>query len=272
MQSEVYPIFKKHELTREEYLELAKLAGDKNVEIAASIFDLDTLDWYLENTSSPFIKIASGDITFKRLLKKAGGSDTPVILSTAAATGKEIRRAIKWLGPNDDTFLLHCTPFYPTSNEDINLKRMLDLQEKFNLPVGFSDHSTSRQIPLQAAGAGAIIWERHITVDRNMEGPEHGFSMTVDELKRVVTKLKNKKFHPPGVKNGGIAETALDKDYRKNARRSLFAARKIEPGEKFKKDSLIELRPNRGISAERIEEISRHRAKRTFNKGELIER
>ena len=271
LQSDVYPIFKNHQLPRKDYQKLCQLAEELEVEIAASVFDLETLAWYLNETSPPFIKIASGDITFKRLLQAAGTSQKPVVLSTAAAKKEEIRRAIDWLGEKKDLHLLHCTPSYPTAEKNINLQRMLHLREEFKLPVGFSDHSTGEEPPLRAAAAGARIWERHVTLDQEMDGPEHSFSMPVERLEKTIDRLKSSPKQPPAVEGPGLPGTNLDENYRQNARRSLFAGQKIRSGEKLSEDNLRELRPDLGISAAEIDQMDGRTATRSFNRGELIQ-
>ncbi|MGM0381610.1 MAG: N-acetylneuraminate synthase family protein, partial [bacterium] len=265
--ADVFPVFKKHELKLSDYLKLEKFARKKNIEIAASVFDREILAWYCQNGRAPFIKIASGDITFKRLLKKAGASNLPVVLSTAAARRKEIEQALNWLGNSANIFLLHCTPHYPTREKQLNLKRIQDLKDEFGLPVGFSDHSTSSQAPLEARGAGSWIWERHVTLDQNMEGPEHSFSLPVEEFSAVINNMKKNIVSKPERTGDGLAGTDCNNNYRTNARRSLMAATNISEGERLSQEKIIELRPNRGIGADRIAKITRKTADKKIKPG-----
>lgn len=264
IENDVIEIFRKHEITRKDYLACQKTAEEKGIDLAASVFDLDSLEWYIDKTSAPFIKIASGDITFQRLLKKAGQSDRPIILSTGGAKIDEIKRAINWINSEENELaLLHCISEYPTSSQKLQLKRIETLREKTGLPVGFSDHSESRNAPRLAAALGAIAWERHVTLDSSQEGPEHKFSLEISQLKKLIPRVKAASEEVPAeiindpaplLGNGTFELTDADLEFRKNARRSLMANRPIPAGTILEEKLVRELRPATGLPAERIED------------------
>ncbi len=260
--SDIVPIFKKHELSRKQYLELARMAEKHGVGCTASVFDPTGLKWYARETSPPFIKIASGDITYRRLLEAAAETDIPVLLSTGAATDQEISQALKWLGPvKEKTVLLHCISRYPAPDSSLNLRRINDLADKFYLPVGFSDHSQSEIAPALAASRGATVWERHVTTDPTLEGPEHTFSLPISDLPGIINKLHNPQEILDSTPKEEIttllgekepALTESDLEYRKNARRCLMADRKLTAGQTLSEDLIRELRPHIEIGAEYI--------------------
>ena len=261
---DVIETFRAHELSREEYQECLKIANERDIQLAASIFDLDTLQWYIEETDPPFIKIASGDLTFKRLVTDAGNSEIPVILSVGGGTLKEIKRAIEWLEPNKETLtLLHCVPRYPADESELHLRRIQTLTDQFDFPVGFSDHSESSNAPRIASALGAVAWERHVTLDSTQKGPEHGFSMEIQELSKQIPKVKQAFENKPSesiqkaetiLGEADIKLTDADRTFRKETRRSLMAEQPIPAGSILEEKLIRELRPGTGLPAGRIDD------------------
>ncbi len=271
----IHQIFADHQLQPGDYLKLEEAGKTCGIDVAASIFDCQTLDWYCENCSAPFIKIASGDISFPRLLKRARQSSLPVVLSTGGATPAEIKQALNWLGTTTRTVLLHCTPAYPTAEADLNLNRMIQLERDFSLASGFSDHSQSVTAPVIAAQLGAKIWERHVTPDPQLPGPEHSFSLSFKDFERVVQQIRQqlritdsclvKKIAGTGRTTSQSWET-----FRKQGRRSLSALRPLLPGDKISPENIIELRPGSGLPAEQLSEWIGYQVTRPVNPGQLI--
>ncbi len=275
---EVYQIFVEHQFTKKQYQQLVSTGEKAGIAIGASVFDPQILHWYAENTEAPFIKIASGDITYKRLLEAAGQTELPVILSTGGATGAEIKRALGWLGDRTKVFLLHCLPEYPVPIEKLNLDRISHLNSKFQLPSGFSDHSKSTLAPLAAARAGACIWERHITLDQQQKGPEHSFSLPAEELAKIIKnfekidKILNERQEQARKMRDKPGEPLEKKwaKYRQNGRRSLAAKTELKAGEKLTASKLSELRPATGISAVEIDKYVNKKISQSLKKRELI--
>jgi len=260
----VVEVFRRHELSREDYLRCQETAIDAGLDLAASVFDRSRLDWYVEETEAPFIKIASGDLTFKRLISEAGKHDLPVIMSTGAGTIDEIKRARDWLDTGEgEVYLLHCVPQYPASENRLNLRRIETIAGETDCLVGFSDHSESSAAPVIASAMGAVIWERHVTLDSDQEGPEHEFSLEVDALNQVIDSMKKAWEHPLDdlsenhrrlLGDGDLKLDSEDHEFRENARRSLMADRALSAGSTLSEDMIRELRPGTGLPADRIDE------------------
>lgn len=273
---EVKNIFRQHHLSTEDYLELVSLAAELDIEIAASVFDPETLNWYVQNTSPPFLKIASGDITYRRLLEAAGETGVPVVLSTGAATRKEIDRALEWLRPAKKIILLHCQPQYPAAEHKLNLRRIKTLADNFNRPVGFSDHSQSELAPAVAAHFGACFWERHVTTDNSRPGPEHSFSLPLADFARLSENLPHtvkrltEEIISRLASSGQPPKPGDWSDYRLNARRSLAAAHQLEVDEKLTPDAVVELRPATGLPPAEIYDYLGAAVKTPLEAGEII--
>ena len=193
-----------------------------------------------------------------------------IILSTGMAEIEEIEAAVKALRENGagEISLLHCNTEYPTPMEDVNLRAMLTLKEKFSVRVGYSDHTKGIEVPIAAAAMGAEIIEKHFTLDHNMEGPDHKASLEPDELKAMVEGIRNiEKALGNGIKTASRSE-------KKNmdiARKSIVARRKIAKGETLTEDNLAVKRPGNGISPMKWYEILGTKAVRDFEEDEMIE-
>lgn len=275
---EVQEIFREHQLSRGEYLKLEKTGKEAGIEVAASVFDEQLLRWYTTEAQPPFIKLASGDITYRRLFETAGDSERPVVFSTGGATQAEIDRALDWLAGQAPTYLLHCQPAYPTDEANLNLARISKLREELQVFCGFSDHSQSDLAPLVAAEEGAIIWERHVTLDRQQPGPEHSFSLPVEKLKQLINRLENPTDFIPDAprrieemrdENKRFNKSRWS-EYREQARRSLAADRTLEPGTALREEKLRELRPAVGLDAATIHSHREDKLTETIGEREVI--
>jgi N,N'-diacetyllegionaminate synthase len=216
-------------------------------------------------------KIPSGEITNLPYLRKiAAAPERRVILSTGMSSLDEVKAAWKILkaeGDKDIT-LLHCTTQYPTPYEDVNLKAMLTLRETFGCKVGYSDHTPGIEVPIAAVAMGATVIEKHFTLDRNMEGPDHKASLEPDELKQMVESIRNiERALGDGIKKPAPSEV----ENIVVARRSIIAARNIKKGEILTEENLTVKRPGNGISPMRWDDIIGTKAVRDFGEDELIE-
>ena len=167
-------MLKKLELSFENFIELKKYCDDKNIIFLSTPFDNESLEFI--EPLVPFFKIPSGEITNLPYLRKINSYKKPVILSTGMANLEEIKDALNILN-NCEVSLLHCTTEYPCPYEDVNLKAMTTLKNEFNLEVGYSDHTQGIVIPISAVAMGAKIIEKHFTLDKTMEGPDHKASL-----------------------------------------------------------------------------------------------
>ena len=262
-----YELIKKLEMSYDMHIKIIKYCKQKKIKFLSSPFCIDSFD-LLRKFNLDFIKIPSGEITNLPLLRHIRKFNNDIILSTGMSNLNEIRKALKILkNKSRKIILLHCNTEYPTPINDINLNAMRFLKKKFKLDVGYSDHSLGTQVPIIAASLGAKVIEKHFTISKKMVGPDHVASLNPKELISMVKAIrsteiilgKNKKF--------------VSKSERKNiliARKSLFAARDIEKGEKFSLNNLVCLRPGSGISPINIDKVCKHKAKKKFLKGQLI--
>ena len=182
----------------------------------------------------------------------------------------EVRDAIKVLkdfGTTDIT-LLHCTTEYPAPYDSVNLKAMLTLQKEFGFKVGYSDHTNGIEVPVAAVAMGASVIEKHFTLDKNMEGPDHKASLEPDELKLMVQSIRNVEV---ALGDGKKQPSDAEKKNIAIARKSIVAACEIKKGEIFTEENLTAKRPGNGISPMNWAEVLGKIAKRDFSEDELIE-
>lgn len=260
---------RKLQLTFEEYGLLKEYCEKVGIRFLSTPFDLDSID-FLEELDCGLWKIPSGEITNLPYLMKIAGTHKPIIMSTGMSTVNEIREAVAVLnqyGAGEIT-LLHCTTEYPTPYEEVNLRAMLSLREEFHLKVGYSDHTKGIEVPIAAAAMGARVIEKHFTLDRNMEGPDHKASLEPDELCSMVRQIRNIE------KALGSGRKEPTKSERKNiavARKSIVAACDMKSGTLFTEENLAVKRPGSGISPMKWFEVLGQRASRDYREDELID-
>lgn len=264
-------MLRKLELSESDHNELMDYCAKKQIRFFSTAFDMESID-YLHSLQVGLWKIPSGEITNYPYLKKIAGFSEPVILSTGMCELQDVSEAISVLCDNglrkEQISLLHCNTEYPTPFEDVNLLAMNELREKFGVRVGYSDHTKGIEVPIAAVALGAEIIEKHFTLDRNMEGPDHKASLEPDELKAMVAAIRNIE------RALGNGHKRVSESERKNiavARKSIVAARDIKSGEVFSETNLTVKRPGNGISPMRWEEVIGKIAKKDFQEDELIE-
>lgn len=256
-------------LRYEEFVPLKRYCEQQGIKFLSTPFDLDSID-FLEALECDIWKIPSGEITNLPYLEKIAHTHKPVIMSTGMATMDEIHDAMKVLkdaGAGEVT-LLHCTTQYPTPFEDVNLKAMITLRDQFGCAVGYSDHTKGIAIPIAATAMGATVIEKHFTLDRTMEGPDHKASLEPDELTEMVTAIRQvEKALGDGQKKPALSEI----ENKAVARKSIIAARNIKKGELYTEENLTTKRPGNGISPMRWYEFIGKTANRDYAEDELIE-
>lgn len=238
-----YEMLKRLELSEADHAELIAHCAARGIRFCSTAFDLDSVR-YLNGLDIPFMKVPSGEITNLPYLRAVNACGRPVIMSTGMATLEEVAAAVAVFTRCKVT-LLHCTTEYPCPFEAVNLNAMLTLKRHFNLPVGYSDHTRGIAVPVAAVAMGAKVIEKHFTLDRNMEGPDHKASLEPDELKEMVLSIRAVE------KSLGSGEKAPASSELKNiviARKSIVAKRAICVGEVFGEDNLTVKRPGDGLS------------------------
>lgn len=251
-----YNMLKSLELSQKDHLELVQYCDIKKIKFLSTAFDSDGLD-YLNNLGLELFKIPSGEITNYQYLKKLSSFGKPVILSTGMSNLNEIQDALEILCSGsisiDDITVLHCNTDYPTKFSDVNLNAMIDIQKNFNVNVGYSDHTLGIEVPIAAVTLGALIIEKHFSLDRNMSGPDHAASLEPNELTQMVKAIRNIELaiNGDGFKNPTKSEI-------KNlaiVRKSLFNKISVKKGDLVTNDILFPLRPGDGISPMEIPKI-----------------
>lgn len=267
-----YQMLKKLELSPEEHEILIDYCRQMGIKFFSTAFDFDSID-YLHSLNLGLWKIPSGEVTNYPFLKRIAAFNEPTILSTGMCDMEDVRAAVNALYKNglskENLILLHCNTEYPTPFEDVNLKAMDALRKEIGVEVGYSDHTKGIEVPIAAVALGATVIEKHFTLDRNMEGPDHKASLEPDELKAMVSAIRNIEKAV-----GGDGTKHVSESEKKNiaiARKSIVAACDIKVGEEFTEQNLTVKRPGNGISPMRWEKVVGTKAKRDFSEDDLIE-
>lgn len=267
-----YQMLKKLEFTPSQYNELVDYCNLRGIKFFSTAFDFDSIE-YLHSLNLGLWKIPSGEVTNYPFLKRVAVYNEPTILSTGMCDMVDVRSAVDALYKNglskENLILLHCNTEYPTPFEDVNLKAMDAIRKEFDVEVGYSDHTKGIEVPIAAVALGATVIEKHFTLDRNMEGPDHKASLEPDELKAMVSAIRNIEKAV-----GGDGTKHVSESEKKNiaiARKSIVAACDIKAGEVFTEQNLTVKRPGNGISPMHWEEVVGTKAKRDFSEDDLIE-
>jgi N,N'-diacetyllegionaminate synthase len=264
-------MLRKLELDEKAHRELANYCRKKSITFLSSPFDLESVE-LLDDLGLEIFKIPSGEITNLPYLRKIGGLRKKIILSTGMAELEEIRAALDILveegTAKENITLLHCNTQYPTPIEDVNLRAMLTLRETFGVETGYSDHTRGIEVSLAAVALGASVIEKHFTLDRDMEGPDHKASLEPDELKTLVTSIRNIEI---ALGDGVKKPSASELKNRPFARKSIVALKDIKKGEILAEENITAKRPGSGLSPMRWPEVVGKPAKRNFKEDELLE-
>jgi len=261
-------MLKKLELDEKDIGELYNYAQKNNIIFLSSAFDRESIDLLNDLGVSAF-KIASGEITNLPLLKYVAKKKKPIILSTGMSTLDEIEQAVKVIRENGtkDIVLLHCVTSYPARKEDVNLRAIETLRRKFKLPVGFSDHTLGVTIPIAAAALGAVLIEKHFTLDKSLPGPDHKASLEPNELAEMVAAIRDVE---KALGNGVRRLTEEEREIRKKVRRSIVAKEEILKGTVITESMLDFKRPGTGIEPKHLDRVIGRRTKKDIMPDELI--
>lgn len=264
-----YDMLKRLEISAQEHKELIGYCNKKGILFLSTPFDIDSIKM-LECLHMPIFKIPSGEITNFPYLREIAQLQKKVILSTGMSTLSEVKSAVgvlKKYGSQDIT-LLHCNTQYPTPESDVNLLAMEKMHRETGLPVGYSDHTQGIEVALAAVALGACVIEKHFTISRNMEGPDHKASLEPEELKQLVISIRKiEKALGSDLK----CVSPSEQDNRDIVRKSIVAAQSIKKNEKFTENNLTTKRPGTGISPMRWDEIIGQTANKDFDVDEMIQ-
>lgn len=250
-----FEMLKKLELSEDQHRELIAYCKQKNIRFLSTAFDLESID-LLNSLNIQLFKIPSGEITNLPYLEKIGSLGKQVILSTGMCVMSEIEEAMSVLvkagTSRNDISVLHCTTDYPTLLKDVNLRAMTGIQKTLNVPVGYSDHTLGIEVAIAAVAMGAVVIEKHFTLDRTLPGPDHKASLEPAELKAMVTAIRNIE------KALGTADKQPTEREEKNmlvARKSIHTSGKLSKGTVLSEKNLSMKRPGDGISPMKMKEL-----------------
>lgn len=267
-----YEMLKKLELSEDAHDILIEYCKSKGIKFLSTGFDLDTLE-FLNKLNIELFKIPSGEITNLPYLRKIASFKKPVVMSTGMASMQEVTEAFTVLVKEglkkENITIVHCNTEYPTPMEDVNLKAMNSIGKQLDVNIGYSDHTLGIEVPIAAVALGAIVIEKHFTLNRNLPGPDHRASLEPGELKLMVESIRNIEKAISG--NGEKEPSKSEMKNKHIARKSIIASKEIKKGEKFDEDNLTIKRPGNGISPMKWDSILGQIAKRDFNEEELIE-
>ena len=290
-------MLKKLELSKQDHEELIAYCNKKGIRFFSTAFDMESID-YLHSLNMGLWKIPSGEITNYPYLRKIASYGEPIILSTGMCELSDIEAAVNVINefwpkadsqqpnakcqmptansqlltansqqPTADITILHCNTEYPTPYQDVNLKAMLEIAETFKVKIGYSDHTQGIEVPIAAVALGASVIEKHFTLDKTMEGPDHKASLEPEELKAMVQAIRH-------IEQAlGTGHKTISESERKNieiARKSIVAACPIKAGELLTEENLTVKRPGSGISPMRWNEVVGTFAVKDFEEEEPI--
>ena len=261
-----FEMVKKLELSFDEFLKIKLFCDKLKIGFLSTGFDFESVD-FLDSLGMDYFKVPSGDITNKPLLKHIASKKRPIILSTGMANMNEIEMALdiltKYGCEKKQITVLHCNTEYPTPFEDVNLKAMNSIGEFLGVNIGYSDHSLGISVPIAAVALGAKIIEKHFTLDKNLEGPDHKCSLNPDELKKMVTSIRDVEKSLSG--DGNKEPSKSEKVNIDIARKSLHINTTLKQGETLKEEHIICLRPGDGISPMNIDQVLGLKIKKDLN-------
>lgn len=265
-----FELLKRLELNYEDHYILKDYAEKKGIKFLSTAFDNDSIE-FLYQLGIDFFKVPSGEITNYFYLRKIAEKNIPIVLSTGMSDMNDIRNALNVLfdaGVNKaDIVILHCNSQYPSPIEDVNLSAMLSIQKEFDIAVGYSDHTAGLEVSIAAVAMGAVVIEKHFTLDRNLPGPDHKASLEPAELKHYVQQIRNTEIllgsHLKQPSNSERVNMQV-------GRKSLHAKTAINEGDILSEENVFACRPGNGISPMDWESIKGKVAKSSIQKMQAI--
>jgi N,N'-diacetyllegionaminate synthase len=264
---QMYKMLQKYELQIEDFAELRDYSKSNKIIFSSTPFDITSCN-LLERLDVPFYKIGSGDLENIPLIVHASKKGKPILLSTGMSTNKEIKEALHSILPyNNNVVLMHCTSLYPTYFDEANLNIIPVMKTKFNVPIGYSDHTLGYAASLAAVSLRACVIEKHLTLDNKMQGPDHKASLDPKTFKEMVTSIRNiEESFGTSVKQ----VLPREKNIRKIARRSIVAICDIPKGKVIDRFDIDILRPYGGIAPKYFNKIIGKKSRMSIKNGSFI--
>ncbi len=267
-----FGMLKKLEMQEDWYPHLIARCNEKGIKFLSTGFDIESID-FLDDIEIPFYKIPSGEITNKPYLQHIAAKGKDIMLSTGMANLQEVKEAIEVLEAGgiarNRIIVLHCNTEYPTPMKDVNLLAMHHIANELGVKVGYSDHTMGIEVPTAAVALGAVVIEKHFTMDRKLPGPDHVASLEPAELKAMVSAIRNIEL---AIIGSGIKEPSESE--LKNisiVRKSLHFKSDLNEGHIITINDLMVLRPATGISPMQVDEVVGKKLSASVNAGDLVE-
>lgn len=243
----MFEMFKRYEFTENQWVEVLDYCKKKKIIFFSSPQNPSDLDFLLSIADLPAIKVGSDDLVNLPLLKYYASKQLPMIISAGMASLAEVESAVDCIRNtgNRDLTVLHCVSSYPTEAQDVNLRKMKTIEQAFQVVVGFSDHTIGTTAAIAAVALGAKAIEKHFTLDKNLPGPDHWFSIDTKELKDLVNNIR---YTEAALGSPIVTPTKKENEMRKIARRSIVAKRKIRKGKVITEDMINFKRPGFGLA------------------------
>ena len=266
-----FEMLRKLELSHSDHLAIIEHCQERGIGFLSTGFDIGNIDM-LVDLGMNRIKVPSGEITNLPYLRHIGGLGLPTILSTGMADLEEVRNALDVLldygSSKSDVTILHCTTDYPAAMGDVNLQAMVTMRDAFGVKIGYSDHTLGYEVAVAAVSLGAVVIEKHLTLDRESAGPDHAASLEPEEFANMVRAIRNIEIAlGDGIKRPQSSEFAN----MAVARKSLVASERIQEGEAFTSMNISAKRPGSGLSPMLWDEIIGQKATREYAPNEMIE-
>ena len=244
-------MLKKLELSFDDFEELNNYALNHNVIFISSPFDIKSVN-LLEKLNVPLYKLGSGELNNFELINHVQKTNKPIIISTGMATLDEIKETYDFIENKDNLIILHCITGYPTSFEEANLNFIKTLKSEFDVPIGFSDHSPGIELPIAAVALGACVVEKHFTLDKNLEGPDHKASLNPNEFKAMVDAIRNVEV---AMGDGVRKFSDNELEIKKVARKSIVLNQDVSEDMIIERKMLSIKRPGTGIPPKFIDDV-----------------
>lgn len=262
-------MFQRFEFDRNEFAALFDYAKNRGLIALSTPTDRHAVD-LLAGIGTPAYKVGSDDLVYTQFLDYVARRNKPVIISSGMAEQEDIDRAVKTIrgAGNDQIIILHCVSLYPTPENEVNLRKITSLQKRYDLPIGFSDHSSGITACLGAVTLGACLLEKHFTLDKNLPGPDHWFSADPEELTALVREVRRLEAN---MGTGSLSRSPAEEEMARLCHRSIVAAREIHEGTIINADAVAFKRPGTGLMPFDLDRILGKKARKTITANSIID-
>jgi N,N'-diacetyllegionaminate synthase len=260
---------RKRQLSREDHRTLRDMCESKGIQYLCTAFDTDSLRFLDLELNVPIFKIPSGEIASVDILGYIATRPKPIIMSTGMATYTEIHEALQILDPErvKAITILHCVSQYPALAAKVNLRNMVEIRRRFSYPIGYSDHTEGNEAAIAAVALGASVIEKHVTLDRNLPGPDHRASATIDQFRSLVESIR---IVEKTLGHTDRIVTEEDEIMAKVARKSIVSRRNLNPGELISEDDVCFKRPGTGFRPTELDSILGRRVSQPIGADRVI--